>query len=29
VMRDDPAEGPPSHLGAKLQRAWDLLSGNY
>jgi hypothetical protein len=29
VMRDDPTEGPPSHLHAKLQRAWDLLTGNY
>lgn len=29
VMRDDPTEGPPSGLHAKLTRAWDLLSGNY
>jgi PRC-barrel domain len=29
VMRDDPSEGPPSRVHAKLQRAWDLLSGNY
>ena len=29
VIRDDPTEGPPGHLHAKLQRAWDLLSGNY
>jgi uncharacterized protein YrrD len=29
AMRDDPTEGPPSHLHAKLQRAWDMLTGNY
>ncbi len=29
VIRDDPTEGPPGHLHAKLQRAWDLLSGKY
>ncbi len=29
VIRDDPSEGPPGHLHAKLQRAWDLLSGKY
>jgi hypothetical protein len=29
VMRDDPAEGGPGRLSAKLRRAWDLLSGNY
>jgi uncharacterized protein YrrD len=29
VIRDDPTEGPPGHMHAKLQRAWDLLSGKY
>jgi hypothetical protein len=29
VMREDPSQPPPSHLHAKLQRAWDLISGNY
>ncbi len=29
VMRDDPSEGPPSGIQAKLMRAWDLLSGKY
>jgi uncharacterized protein YrrD len=29
VIRDDPTEGPPGHLHAKLQRAWDLISGKY
>jgi hypothetical protein len=29
VMRDDPTQGPSSGLHAKLQRAWNLLSGNY
>ena len=29
VLRDDPTDKGPSPLQAKLQRAWDLLSGNY
>jgi hypothetical protein len=29
AIRDDPTQGPPGQLHAKLQRAWDLLSGNY
>jgi uncharacterized protein YrrD len=29
AIRVNPAEGVPGHLHAKLQRAWDLLSGRY
>jgi hypothetical protein len=29
VMLDDPAAPATGALGAKLRRAWDLLSGNY
>ena len=29
VMRDDPGESEPGPLASKLQRAWDLISGNY
>ena len=29
TMAADPAEDPHSHLGDKLRRAWDLISGKY
>lgn len=29
VMRDNPGESEPGPLASKLQRAWDLISGNY
>ncbi len=29
AIEADPSEAPPGHLHAKLQRAWDLISGNY
>jgi hypothetical protein len=29
AIRVDYSQAPPSHLHAKLRRAWDLISGNY
>jgi hypothetical protein len=29
VLEAEGDEPPPSHLQQKLQRAWDLISGNY
>jgi hypothetical protein len=28
-MDADPTDGPPSGMGGKLRRAWDMLSGNF